>query len=259
MVTAATPFDWTITDTYFVVAHIHYVLVGINLFPVIAAFYYWLPKITGRMLSERLGKWNFWVMFLSFNLGFFPMHISGLLGMPRRIYTYPAGVGWDTVNLITSIGSYIFAIGVLLFVINFFWSLLYGPPAGDNPWDASSLEWATSSPPPAYNFVVIPTVGSRDPLWEERLGMGKRSSTHEGVTLSGPGKETLQTSTLDGEPVAILRMPDDSIWPFVVSVALLAAFYGLVASIWWLALAGGLVTLLGVHGWLWPSRVAVEG
>ena len=258
VVTAATPFDWTITDTYFVVAHIHYVLVGINLFPVIAAFYYWLPKITGRMLSERVGKWNFWVMFLSFNLGFFPMHISGLLGMPRRIFTYPAGVGWDTVNLITSIGSYIFAIGVLLFVINFFWSLFYGPPAGDNPWDASSLEWATASPPPPYNFEVIPTIGSRDPLWEERLGMGRRSSIHRGPTLAGPGKETLQTSTLDGEPVAILRMPENSMWPFIVSLALLAAFYGLVTSIWWLALAGGVLTLFGVHGWLWPSRTAVE-
>jgi len=258
VVTAATPFDWTITDTYFVVAHIHYVLVGINLFPVIAAFYYWLPKMTGRMLSERLGKWNFWVMFLSFNLGFFPMHISGLLGMPRRIFTYPAGVGWDTVNLITSIGSYIFAIGVLLFVINFFWSLFNGPPAGDNPWDASSLEWATSSPPPPYNFEVIPTIGSRDPLWEERLGMGRRSSLRRGPTLAGSGKETLQTSTLDGEPVAILRMPEDSIWPFIVSLALLAAFYGLVTSVWGLALAGGVLTLVGVHGWLWPSRTAVE-
>jgi hypothetical protein len=206
------------------------------------------------MLSERLGKWNFWVMFLSFNLGFFPMHISGLLGMPRRIFTYPAGVGWDTVNLITSIGSYIFTLGVLLFVINFFWSLFRGAPAGDNPWDASSLEWATSSPPPAYNFAVIPTIGSRDPLWEERLGMGRRSSIHEGPTLSGPGKEALQTSTLDGEPVAILRMPEDSLWPFIVSLALMATFYGLVTSIWGLALAGAILTLFGVHGWLWPRR-----
>ena len=259
VVTAATPFDWTITDSYFVVAHIHYVLIGINLFPVLASFYYWLPKITGRLMSERLGKWNFWVMFLGFNLGFFPMHISGLLGMPRRVFTYPAGVGWDTVNLITSIGSYIFAAGVLLFVINFFWSLVYGPAAGDNPWDAGSLEWATSSPPPAYNFAVIPTVGSREPLWEERLGWGKRSVIHYGPALDEGGKETIQTTPLDGQPVAILRMPEDSLWPLIVSLALMLAFYGLLTAVWGVALAGGILTLIGVHGWLWPARALAEG
>ena len=259
VVTAATPFDWTITDSYFVVAHIHYVLIGINLFPVLASFYYWLPKITGRLMSERLGKWNFWVMFLGFNLGFFPMHISGLLGMPRRVFTYPGGVGWDTVNLITSIGSYIFAVGVLLFVINFLRSLLKGPAAGDNPWDASSLEWSTSSPPPAYNFAVIPTIGSRDPLWEERLGLGKRSSIHHGASLDDDGKETIQTTPLDGQPVAILRMPDDSLWPLIVALALMVAFYGLLTALWGLALVGGILTLLGVHGWLWPAVAVAEG
>jgi hypothetical protein len=209
-------------------------------------------------MSERLGKWNFWVMFLAFNLGFFPMHISGLLGMPRRIFTYPESVGWDTVNLITSIGSYIFAVGVLLFVINFFWSLFYGPPAGDNPWDAGSLEWATSSPPPAYNFAVIPTIGSREPLWEERLGLGKRSVIHHGPSLDAGGKETIQTTPLDGQPVAVLRMPEDSLWPLIVSLSLMVAFYGLVMAVWWLALAGGILTLFGAHEWLWPAGAEVE-
>ena len=258
VVTAATPFDWAITDSYFVVAHIHYVLIGINLFPVLASFYYWLPKITGRLMSERLGKWNFWVMFLAFNLGFFPMHISGLLGMPRRIFTYPGNVGWDTINLITSIGSYIFAIGVFLFVINFFWSLRYGPAAGDNPWDAGSLEWSTSSPPPAYNFAVIPTIGSREPLWEEQLGLGQRSRIHRGPALDEDGKETIQTTPLDGQPVAILRMPEDSLWPLILALSLTVAFYGLVTALWGLAIAGAILTLFSAHGWLWPAGAVSE-
>src|SRR6185312_14194584 len=118
--TGSVPVDWQLTDTYCVVAHIHYVLIGINLFPVIGAVYFWFPKITGRMLDERLGKLNFWVMFIGFNLGFFPMHFTGLMGMPRRIYTYPAGLGWTTLNVITTIGSVILAIGILMFFINVF-------------------------------------------------------------------------------------------------------------------------------------------
>ena len=129
--TAAVPLDWQLTDTYFVVAHLHYVLLGINVFPVVGGIYYWFPKITGRMLSERLGRWAFWTMFVGFNVGFFPMHVSGLLGMPRRIYTYGADMGWNTVNLVTSVGSFVFAIGVLLFVVDVVRGLRRGPPAGD--------------------------------------------------------------------------------------------------------------------------------
>jgi cytochrome c oxidase subunit I len=257
VVTASVPFDWAVTDTYFVVAHIHYVLIGINVFPVLAAFYYWFPKMTGRMLDERLGKWNFWVMFLGFNLGFFPMHVTGLLGMPRRIYTYPPGLGWDAANLITSIGTYIFGAGVLLFVINALRSLRHGRPAGRNPWDASSLEWATPSPPPPYNFAVIPTVGSRDPLWEERLGLGQRSRIREGPPLDEE-RETMQSTTLDGFPDAVVRMPEDSIMPLVVGLGLLAAFYGLVTTVWGLAVAGALVSLFGIHAWLWPRPAMKE-
>ena len=168
--TGSVPVDWQLTDTYFVVAHLHYVLIGINVFPVVGATYFWFPKFTGRMMDERLGRWNFWTMFIGFNLGFFPMHISGLLGMPRRIYTYAEGMGWDWVNLITTLGSFLFGIGVLIFVWNVVKSLKRGAPAGDNPWDAPTLEWATSSPPPPYNFAVIPIVASRHPLWEDRLG-----------------------------------------------------------------------------------------
>ena len=162
--TGSVPVDWQLTDTYFVVAHLHYVLIGINVFPVAGAIYFWFPKFTGKLMDERLGRWNFWTMFIGFNLGFFPMHISGLLGMPRRIYTYPDSMGWDWLNLITTIGSFLFGFGVLLLIYNVVRSMRHGPSAGSNPWDAPTLEWATSSPPPPYNFAVIPVVASRHPL-----------------------------------------------------------------------------------------------
>jgi cytochrome c oxidase subunit 1/cytochrome c oxidase subunit I+III len=255
--TAAVPFDRQLTDTYFVVAHLHYVLVGINLFPVIAGFYFWLPKMTGRMLSERLGRWNFWVMFVGFNLGFFPMHIAGLLGMPRRIYTYPAGIGWTTVNLVTTIGSYVFAVGVLLFLVNLVWSFRRGPPAGPNPWDAPTLEWATSSPPPAYNFAVLPSVGSRHPLWEHRLSGASGGAVDRGPELA-EGRETLGVTPLDAEPSEVLVMPGDSLFPFLLAVAMLVAFYGLLTGIWGLALAGGLGLIVATMGWLWPTDLTAE-
>ena len=223
----------------------------------LGAFYYWLPKITGRMLSERLGRWNFWVMFVGFNVGFFPMHIAGLLGMPRRIYTYPSGMGWDASNLISTLGAYLFAVGVLLFIVNFFWSLRNGETAGNNPWDAASLEWSVSSPPPQYNFAVIPTVRSRDPLWEDRLGIPARSSLDTGPVLD-VGRETTSTRPLDANDVRVLHMPEDSLWPLIVALALLVLFYGLLLRGWWIALAGAIVLFIAISGWLWPTDVTAE-
>jgi cytochrome c oxidase subunit I len=163
---ASAPFDWQLENSYFVVAHFHYVIVGGILFALFAAFYYWFPKMTGRMLSETLGKWHFWMFFIGFHLTFDTMHIPGLLGMPRRIYTYEPGRGWDTLNLITTIGVFFQAAGVLIFVFNMIQSYFRGEPAGNDPWDAWTLEWSTSSPPPDYNFVTVPTVKSRRPLWD---------------------------------------------------------------------------------------------
>jgi cytochrome c oxidase subunit 1/cytochrome c oxidase subunit I+III len=249
--TAAVPFDWQLTDTYFVVAHLHYVLIGINLFAVIGAFYFWLPKMTGRMLSERLGRWNFWVMFVGFNVAFLPMHLTGLMGMPRRIYTYPTGLGWDTLNLITTIGSFVFALGLLLFLVNVWWSRRNGVVAGPNPWGAPTLEWSIPSPPPPYNFAVIPTVESRHPLWEAELGEGARSRLEVGPTLD-QGRETLGTSALDAEPEQVLRMPEDSLWPLLLGLALTVTAYGLLVGGWWIAAAGGALSIVSVGGWLWP-------
>ena len=160
------PFDWQLSLSYFVVAHFHYVIVGGILFALFAAFYYWYPKMTGRMLSERLGKWHFWLFLIGFHLTFDVMHIPGILGMPRRIYTYEPGRGWDTLNLIITIGAFIQAIAILVFVANLVISYCKGAKAGNDPWDAWTLEWSVSSPPPAYNFATIPVVASRRPLWD---------------------------------------------------------------------------------------------
>jgi cytochrome c oxidase subunit I len=258
VMTASAAADFQLHDTYFVVAHLHYVLIGINLFGVLGALYFWFPKMTGRLLSERLGRWNFWTVFLGFNLAFLPMHWTGLLGMPRRIYTYPEELGWTTVNLITTIGAFVLAIGILLLLINVLVSLKRGAPAGPNPWDAPTLEWATSSPPPPYNFPVIPVVASRHPLWEDRLHEGSgRSSVERGLVLD-EGKETIATTVLDAEPDVILKMPDDSPMPFLTTVAMTAGFAGLLLHWWWLALGGGVATLLGLIVWLWPRHALAQ-
>lgn len=160
------PFNWQLGGSYFVVAHFHYVIVGGILFALFGAFYYWFPKMSGRMYNEKLGKLHFWVFLIGFHLTFDFMHIPGILGMPRRIYTYEPGRGWDTWNLIITIGVLFQAVGILIFVYNLVSSYFKGKLAGDDPWDAWTLEWSTSSPPPDYNFATIPVVRSRRPLWD---------------------------------------------------------------------------------------------
>jgi cytochrome c oxidase subunit I+III len=258
VMTAAVPLDWQLTDTYFIVAHLHYVLVGINVFPVIAGVYYWFPKMTGRMMDERLGTWNFWTLFVGVNLVFFPMHIVGLLGMPRRIYSYPAGLGWDTYNLIETIGAFVFAVGVGLFAANVWISRRRGRIAGPNPWDAGTLEWSVSSPPPPYNFAVIPTVGSRHPLWEDRLGEGSSRSILEKGPLLADGRETFATTPLDAEPSAVLQMPEDTYLPLALAISIGVIGYGLLFGLIWLASIGGIASAACVITWLWPARVTTE-
>jgi len=163
---AAVPFDWQVSDSYFVVAHFHYVLVGALVFTIFAAMYYWFPKASGKMLSETLGKWHFWLFVIGFHLTFDTMHIPGLLGMPRRIYTYEADRGWELLNLICTVGVLFQGVAIVIFLWNVIRSLLWGRPAGNDPWDAWTLEWAVSSPPPHYNFALLPVVRSRRPLWD---------------------------------------------------------------------------------------------
>jgi cytochrome c oxidase subunit 1/cytochrome c oxidase subunit I+III len=253
VMTAAVPFDWQLTGTYFVVAHLHYVLLGINVFPVAGGIAYWFPKVTGRMLDERFGKWTFWVLFIGFNVAFFPMHISGLLGMPRRIYTYGADMGWNTSNMVTTIGSFVFAVGVLMYLVNVVLSCRRGALAPRNPWHASSLEWTVSSPPPPYNFAVLPTIASRHPLWEEQLDSPQRSRLDEGMLLD-EGREALGTTALDAVPDVILKMPADSYAPFWLSVFATLLFVGLLLHAWYFTGAMGLGCAFACAAWLWPER-----
>jgi cytochrome c oxidase subunit I+III len=193
-------------------------------------------------------------MFVGANLVFFPMHIVGMLGMPRRIYSYPAGLGWDAYNLLETVGAFLFAAGVVLFAVNVWRSRSRGAEAGPNPWDAGTLEWATPSPPPAYNFAVLPTIGSRHPLWEDRLGEGSaRSLIAEGPALA-QGRETFATSPLDAEPVAVMRMPEDSYAPVILAASIGLVAYGLLFAIWWLAAVGLGVSAACVVAWLWPDE-----
>jgi cytochrome c oxidase subunit I+III len=245
---ASVPFDTQVHDTYFVVAHFHYVLVGGALFPLIGAIYYWLPKITGRMMSERLGRWVFALIFVGFNLTFFPMHILGLEGMPRRIYTYQPDLPWHGLNLFISASSVILIAGFLLFFFDAIRSARDGLPAGPNPWDAATLEWATSSPPPSYNFALIPVVNGSNPLWEQ---------PDELLVASGlrvDRRELVVTSMAAAEPEAREASPRNSIWP------LLAAIATTVELIWsifspWAIVWGSIPVAITLIGWFWPKGV----
>ncbi|MGZ8160096.1 MAG: cbb3-type cytochrome c oxidase subunit I, partial [Methylobacter sp.] len=258
VMTAAVPLDFQLNETYFIVAHLHYVLLGINVFPVVGGIYYWFPKFFGRMMNETLGKWSFWVMFIGFNLGFFPMHVAGLLGMPRRIYTYAPHMGWSTVNMVTSVGSFVFAAGILIFLVNVLISLKRGALATSNPWDAPTLEWATPSPPPAYNFAVIPFVASRHPLWEDRLDEGAGRSSLEHGYLLMEGRETIGTTPLDAKPDIILKMPEDSYTPFFLGFFSALAFTGLLLHWRDFTVLMALACSLSLIVWLWPKKTLVQ-
>lgn len=253
------PFDWQVHDSYFVVAHLHYVLIGGVVFPIFAAFYYWMPKLNGKLLDERLGKWHFWLMFIGFHITFFPQHILGLLGMPRRVYTYPAGFGWDTYNLISTLGSFMIALGVLIFIVNFFYTIKYGRSAGPNPWGASELEWSLASPPLNYGFSVSPIVRSRHPLWtQENLtdGPEKVKALVQGLARWPTNwRAVLVTSPLSGKPEEIFRVSGPSIWPVITAFGLVTSFGAEIFSLRPLALLAILLVVIGIVGWNWPDTV----
>ncbi|HEY9466707.1 MAG TPA: cytochrome c oxidase subunit I [Vicinamibacterales bacterium] len=244
---AAVPFDLQVHDTYYVVAHFHYVLIGGAVFPLIGGIYFWFPKMTGRMMSERLGVVNFWLLFIGFNVTFFPMHILGFQGMPRRIYTYPAEMGWGTLNLIATGGALLLIVGGVLFLFNVVRSYVAGPVAAADPWHGETLEWGTSSPPPVYNFLDIPIVEGRSAMWN-------RSDPAPVVTgLRTDCREVLITDVMDAAPVHAYELPKPTIWPFLCAVVTSAFFVGSVFTPW--ALPAALVPLaITLIGWFWPKR-----
>jgi cytochrome c oxidase subunit 1 len=251
---ASVPLDLQVHDTYFVVAHLHYVLIGGAVFPLFGAFYYWYPKVTGRLMSERLGRWNFGLFFIGFNVAFFPMHLLGLKGMTRRVYTYQAGLGWDSLNLVATIGAFLIAASALIFVVNAVRSLRHGAPAGNNPWGAGTLEWATSSPPPACNFHAIPVVHGRDPVWQPAPVQpeGAPSFTHV-AGLAADARELLATTVLDARPDLRLNFPNPTPWPFLGAVAVTLLFVGSIFTPWAVVWAS-IPVAIALTGWFWPSR-----
>ena len=223
---ASPPADLQQTDTYFVVAHIHYVLFGGAMMGLFSGIYYWWPKVTGRLLNETIGKWHFWLMMIGLNVAFFPMHFSGLLGMPRRVYTYPAELGVESYNLVSTVGSVILAVGMLVFLYNVIRSLRRGERAGNNPWGGATLEWAIPSPPPPYNFSVIPEVRSRLPLWREG-----------GV------------SEIPASPPEPIHVPGGSVWPVLTAVGIIVIAVGAVAKSVPLAIGGAVLVLFFAYRW----------
>ncbi len=225
---ASPPIDAHHQDTYFVVAHIHYVLFGGAIMGVFSGLYYWWPKMTGRFLDETLGKISFWFMFIGMNVTFFPMHFLGVAGMPRRIYTYDSDLGWDTWNFVATVGSYIMAFGVLLFVVNVLKTARKPKTAGDNPWDAPGLEWATSSPPPEHDFDVIPDVRDRDPLWYDRDNNIEKPEKPEHLHI---------------------HLPPPSYYPLIGSLGVLLIGVGALSHLA-LAFLGAAVIVYSVWGWV---------
>ncbi len=237
---ASPPADLQQTDTYFVVAHIHYVLFGGTFLAFLAGFHYWFPKITGRLLDERLGRLGFWLVLIGLNLTFFPMHLIGLLGMPRRTYTYRPELGVAGLNLTATVGAFVLALGILVFLWNLLRSLRRGEPAGANPWNAATLEWSIPSPPPAYNFAVIPTVRSRYPLWEEHAparpdgeAVKPRAGAGHGEWPGGHG----------------IHMPRPSAWPAAAALGLLIMASGGIAHTVAVVIAGAVVFVGSIYAW----------
>jgi cytochrome c oxidase subunit I+III len=253
---AAIPFDQQVHDSYYVVAHFHFVIFGAAVFPILGGMYFWFPKVTGRMYHEGVGKLSFWLTFVGTFVTFFPMHIVGILGMPRRNYTYASGLGWSLLNFIESIGAYILAVGLVMIVANLVVSRFRGAVAGNDPFGGDTLEWSTTSPPPPYNYPVIPTVTSPYPMWDEHDRELDNRRLDRGEGLLELGHETPATTAEDAILDEILSMPSHSIWPPLTALTLAGVFAMLVTAHYWIAL--GFLALCGLTliGWHYKEAEA---
>jgi cytochrome c oxidase subunit 1 len=247
---ASPPVDAQQQDSYFVVAHFHYVLFGGSVFGLFGGIYYWFPKVTGKMFNEALAKTHFWLMFIGFNLVFMPMHWLGLEGMPRRIYTYQEDTGWGWWNMFISLGLFVLALGFVAFIINMLMSLVSGDEAPVDPWDAATLEWSIPSPPPAYNFARIPTVTSRIPLWTEKYPEVYGGDDHGRVIsddeTTGEIERHYEPESHDVDEA--IHLPNPSIWPFFVALGITIGLSGLMIA-WPVMIIGALIAFVGVYGW----------
>jgi cytochrome c oxidase subunit I len=248
------PSDYQQQDTYYVVAHFHYVLFGGAIFALFAGFYYWLPKFMGKLLDDRLGQIQFWLMLIGFNLTFFPMHISGLLGMPRRISTYSGDQGWDLWNMLSSIGAFTIAASVLTFIINVVYSLRRGEPAGNDPWDGRTLEWTIPSPPPHYNFEKIPIVHSRDPFWHEKYTEDEQGRPIPVVAGAANGHDEESHDEHGGHGI---HMPSPSYFPLIAALGFPIMATGLIYD-YALVAVGAAVLFVGIYGWAFEPATESE-
>ena len=249
---AVVPFNWQVHDTHFVTAHFHYVLIGGMLFPLFAGITYWFPKVTGRMMSERLGTVSFWLVFAGINITFFPLHQLGFLGMTRRVYTYQEGFGWGTLNMVSTVGAFMMALGVAVLVGNAAYSGLKGRPAGGNPWGAGTLEWGLGSPPLPHGPDQISGVTTREPLWEPD-GLVDLPEPMRLDQLDGDHREVLTTTIIDAQPRAIVTLPQHSLMPLCASLSIAVSLIGVLAETYWLSILGAIAVVISIGVWLWPG------
>ena len=246
---AVLPFDWQVHDTYFIVAHLHYVLIGGMVFPVFAGLYYWLPLINGNQMSERVARWVFGLMFGGFNIAFFTMHITGLLGMPRRVYTYDAALGWNALNMVSTVGAFILATGVLLFIVDLVRTLRKPEKHVGNPWNAPTLEWLPSED---YGNRSIPTVTSNDPLWEQPSLSPEVEAGQHYLPFTATGRrETIATSPVAAEPRYLMILPGDSWWPVIAAAGTAGFFLLLTIKMIVIAWICGITAVVATMVWLW--------
>lgn len=251
---AFVPFDWQVHDTHFVVAHFHYVLVGGMVFPLLAGVYYWLPHFSGRMPSERLSKAGFWLSFIGFNGTFLIMHWTGLLGMPRRVYTYDPGLGWDGPNLVSSVFSFVMAFGVGAVLLDLALHFRHGRKASVNPWGADTLEWATATPPHAYNFASLPPLGTRHPLWmQPDLPHTIAEGMHALPQAAHGRRETLGSDPITGQPREVIHLPGNSWWPLAAGAILSVVCIALLLKAYLLAGMAALGAIAVLLRWSWEN------